>query len=299
MKKGILFFTTCWLFVVSGMAQEKLYVYQKDGTCAEFAADQVESIGFEMGVQPHHPNDTSFVAKPFTVGWNHQVYFSPGNLQYHAVNREWRFAPNQTDYIGAANVNISNTYNGWIDQFGWGTGGDPTRASTTYADYGKFVDWGSNKIGDYPPNTWYTMSHNEWEYIIKYRDNANQLLAIAQVNGVNGLILLPDNWLCPADVTLKTGLAKVESSAEFANFQVIEKSDWFKLQHAGAVFLPAAGVRNGLTVKIVQEAGYYWTAPWHSVTSGAIFYFNSCDASIQMIYIYDGSSVRLVTDTAY
>ena len=60
---------------------------------------------------------------PFSVASGKQVKFSKGNLQYKASTDTWRFADNQYDYIGTANTNISSTYDGWIDLFGWGTSG--------------------------------------------------------------------------------------------------------------------------------------------------------------------------------
>ena len=67
-----------------------------------------------------------------------KVYLSQGNLQYKASSNTWRFAPNQWDYVGgttsegifwgnvsgSSNNNISPTYSGWIDLFGWGTNGN-------------------------------------------------------------------------------------------------------------------------------------------------------------------------------
>ena len=52
-----------------------------------------------------------------------KVAFSKGNLQYQASTDTWRFAENQLSVIGEDNQNISPTYSGWIDLFGWGTSG--------------------------------------------------------------------------------------------------------------------------------------------------------------------------------
>jgi len=92
--------------------------------------------------QPEDPGSGSFVAKPFSVSATKTVTFSPGNLQYHPANNEWRFAPSQLDYIGEDNANISATYKGWIDLLGWGTGNNPANNSTNNEDYPTFVDWG-------------------------------------------------------------------------------------------------------------------------------------------------------------
>ena len=197
------------LLMVSSLAfaQKKLCVHKLDGTRIEVLASEVSYIDFEdVATEPDDteddepvvPETSGFVEKPFSVSAIKTVTFSSGNLQYHAANNEWRFAPNQTDHIGEENSNISPTYNGWIDLFGWGTGNNPTNISSEGET--NFVDWGVNKIGNFAPNTWRTLTSDEWEYIIKGRPNAEQLIGIAQVNGVNGLILLPDNWTCPSVV---------------------------------------------------------------------------------------------------
>lgn len=83
---------------------------------------------------------TSSYKGAFSVSPNKLVYFSKGNLQYQASTNTWRFAENQWDYVGDAtegnvymddvkcnNSYISQTYNGWIDLFGWGTGNKSNR----------------------------------------------------------------------------------------------------------------------------------------------------------------------------
>ena len=84
--------------------------------------------------------------KAFSVDKEKQVIFSKGNLQYHPLNNEWRFALNQTDYIGEANSNVAPDYDGWVDLFCWGTGANPTNVSNDYNDYQIFTDWGRNEI---------------------------------------------------------------------------------------------------------------------------------------------------------
>ncbi len=102
---------------------------------------------------PSEPYVSHFVALPFSVSATKTITFSSGNLQYHAANKAWRFAPTQLDYVGDDNANIADDYNGWIDLFGWGTGGHPTNKSTNYKDFPAFVDWGVNKVGANASNT--------------------------------------------------------------------------------------------------------------------------------------------------
>lgn len=70
----------------------------------------------------------------FTINENgDQVVFSQGNLQYQASTNTWRFAEHQYDAIGEDNSNISSTYEGWIDLFGWGTSGYDNTAYDPFA----------------------------------------------------------------------------------------------------------------------------------------------------------------------
>ncbi len=251
----------------------------------------------EQPEDPSTPGSGSFVAKLFSVSATKTVTFSPGNLQYHPANNEWRFAQNQTDYIGEDNAGISAIYNGWIDLFGWGTGNNPTNNSTDYNDdYQTFVDWGVNQISSYAPNTWRTLTYIEWKYIINERSNASNLKGVAQVNGVNGLILLPDGWTCPSGVTFKSGFDDDWCTECYGNYQTFSASDWSKLESSGAVFIPAAGFRGGSGVAGVQIGGYYWSATEYYSRYASGLYFNSGEAFMGNDYRSYGQSVRLVQD---
>lgn len=135
----------------------------------------------------------------FSVAENKKVEFSKGNLQYQASTKTWHFANNQYDIIGKDNKFVGNIGDGWIDVFGYGTGYDPLRASENYKDDALFVDWGCNAIsnGGNQANMWRTLEAKEWGYLIRQRPNATNLLGFGSINGVNGLILLPDDWSTP------------------------------------------------------------------------------------------------------
>ena len=236
----------------------------------------------------------------FSVSETQKVTFSPGNLQYHPANNEWRFAPSQLDYIGDANSNCSSTYNGWLDLFGWSTSAANFGTSTDKNDYSgsfvSFVDWGTNTIGNDAPNTWRTLSKDEWEYLLNTRTNANYLKGVAQVNGVNGLIFLPDNWICPAGVTFKSGFHSEWSVEAYGQYQTFTADQWSKLEATGAVFLPAAGCRIGSSVYSVQVYGEYWSATEGYANNASYLSFSCNDAYMRYEYRYSGPSVRLVKD---
>lgn len=235
----------------------------------------------------------------FSVSADKQVTFSKGNLQYHPANDEWRFAKNQWDYIGNANSNLAADYDGWIDLFGWGTGDYPINSSWSSEDYQTFVDWGTNKIGDDAPNIWRTLTEDEWSYIRNSRINAHNLLGIAQVNGVNGLILLPDNWSCPEDLIFKVGDDDDSSSCKecYARYQTFTADQWLKLEATGAIFLPAAGRRGGETYMFdLQVRGIYHST---SVADSENVYTFDFDPGYTNTYSnrnFYGYSVRLVKD---
>jgi hypothetical protein len=181
--------------------------------------------------------------------------------------------------------------------FGWGTGNNPTNASEDNNDYQTFVDWGVNKIGNYAPNTWRTLTNDEWYYLRYERPNYDKLIGVAQVNGVNGLILLPNDWTCPSGVTFKSGFDdNFDGCIEcFGNYQTFSASDWAKLEAAGAVFLPAAGSRGGSDVRGVQKYGGYWSATEYGDYANFI-YFYSDETDTHFNHRYCGHSVRLVKD---
>lgn len=250
----------------------------------------------------------------FSVGEGKTVTFSPGNLQYTQSTDTWSFAENQWDYIGTDNITggsvSSDPTNGdskygdaladKIDWFGWSTGATNFGVSTSTScdnDYsGSFVDWGSNKIGNDAPNTWRTLTYDEWEYLLNNRPNASSLKGVAQVNGVNGLIFLPDSWTCPSGVTFNSGFHSEHSVEAYGQYQTFSADQWSKLESAGAVFLPAAGYRSSSSVFNVQYNGPYWSATESSSVSAYYLYFYSGKALMNNITRDLGLSVRLVKD---
>lgn len=227
--------------------------------------------------------------KGFSVGSNKKIIFSKGNLQYNIGNKEWRFAENQTDYIGEANA-YSYSYSGWIDLFRWSL-----ESMDYWADGQNFVDWGTSQIGSDAPNTWRTLTKYEWEYLLNTRTNAYYLKGVAQVNGINGLILLPDNWTCPAGVTFKQGFHLYgDSFSYYADHQTFTAEQWSKLEAAGAVFFPAAGYLDHFGH--FQHGGIYWSATEYNSRGAYCLGFAPdmarVDSSNQTTYI----SVRLVKD---
>mgnify|MGYP004608888635 FL=1 len=263
--------------------------------------------------------EPAYVAKPFTVADGKQITFSGGNLQYTRSTQTWAFAEHQYDMLGTDNVDGgSKSYDATygydktgsaladkIDLFGWsGSTGSAKwgiSTSTDNSDYsGDFVDWGTN-IGD--GSTWYTLTADEWDYLLDERSDADQLVVVARIQlgekiYANGLVLLPDDWTCPAGVTFNSGFSNTYSVQAYADHRTFTLSDWQQLEAAGAVFLPASGFREGSFVVYVQSSGYYWSAAPDGSDKAYYMYFIS-DSYASYNYSrnrYSGLAVRLVKD---
>ena len=202
-------------------------------------------------------NTTVSANGAFSVSSTKKVNFAKGNLQYQASTNTWRFAEHQWDMIGDANKNISSDYSGWIDLFGWGTGNDPTMIVVHGGFYSQFSDWGNNNISNGEGKNWFTLTLEEWKYVCDRRSTTSGIrYAKAIVHGVNGVILLPDNWS-------RSNYSLYEINKYNASFSSnrISLADWTnRLEPNGAVFLPAAGGRFKSDVNNVGTYGFYWSA---------------------------------------
>ena len=180
--------------------------------------------------------------------------------------------------------------------FGNGTGFNPTNNSMDYQnDYNNLIDWGINKIGDYAPETWRTLSNEELRYLLEERTDASNLYCTAKINGVTGLVLLPDNWETPSGLNFKSGVYK---PAEDTSIQTFTTDEWIKLAESGAVFMPCAGNRAGVDVKWVGVYGMYWCLynDGYDGTSKEFLHIETEDVSIGLSPRNIGASVRLVRD---
>lgn len=247
-----------------------------------------------------HPNTAPEGAIPalFSVSATQQVFFSKGNLQYQASTGTWRFAEHQWDYVGGSdeaygtvyengvkcdNTQISQSYSGWIDLFGWATSGwnnnnhyyQPWDTENTgwsvngygygywdgeYANYSMTGDYLNMDWGVYNPisnggneaGLWRT-SAEAINYIVSYRQNHAYLQSDGTVNGVVGKILLPDAWILPNGVSFL-------GSAGNADINTYSIEEWEIMEDAGAVFLPYAGQRreNNGVIEYFRGYQYYW-----------------------------------------
>ena len=347
-------------------AQEVLTLpYEANSLTEEQKAMNPDRLAYPTELKETIKNEVSFECTPqvvelgpFSVSENKQVIFSPGNLQFNAMQGShqcadgtsqkgtWRFAEHQWDYVGDAengtvyengtkcdNAKINATYNGWIDLFGWGTSGWKSGANA-YMPYATQVgekdycpggstntdltgtyanaDWGVyNQIGDDPAGTWRTLTKDEWVYLVRGRKNAEKLFGFGTVNGVPGMIILPDDWKTPSGVTFTTSTEKglewngscySNQNEDNYSHNVYEMAQWDIMESGGAVFLPATGSRlNGALLSSVLKGGDYWSSTHYSAYCPYSYGFNNrnfCphNTSAREDGRTFGHSVRLVYD---
>lgn len=222
------------------------------------------ALGLQLAAQETAADSAACCRGLFTVAQNTQVRFAPGNLQYQPSTHLFRFAASQTEVLGWDTKWALPRYKGWFDLFGWGTALNPANFSDKANDY-TFVDWGT--YCGLPTNggkIWRTLSMDEWTYLLSKRKNARRLYAIAYVNKVYGLLLLPDNWQCPKGVYVKPG-----PKEDQANWYSAEK--WALLEAAGAVFLPCEAKRMGDQAQ-ASSSCHYWTSQPSVKKSGEAMY---------------------------
>lgn len=242
---------------------------------------------------------------------------------------------------GSDNRKISANYSGWIDLFGWATSGyhdpadklndhfmpysyeveksinekerrrgnpfgyGPTRSNykslSITGDYANY-DWGVyNKISNGGDAKWRVLSTAEWGYLWQRTVDGNWTWHQATVNGVAGLIIVPDNWKAPEGISFivyeyfseEETDALSEKDPQFwyklLNFSLAE---WNQMEKAGAVFLPNAGCRVEKELFGVGLGGGYWSSNADSSDQAGVI----GGPGEVFTWRYEGYAVRLVKD---
>ena len=230
----------------------------------------------------------------FSVSMTKKVVFSSGNLQYNKTDSKFQFASQQTECLGENQGDV-------IDLFGWGMWLDEfakdvskiTNTSKTGSDYAPAL----NANNEFATNKttvngieWFTLSDAEWNYLLNTRTDADKKYGVATINGVNGLIFLPDEFVLPGGVMFISGVSD-NSDADYYEYTA---EMWVKLEENGAVFLPACGSRHGTDVNYVSENGACWSSTAYKSSLSYAFGFGSNMVMLQFTSRDMGFSVRLV-----
>lgn len=184
------------------------------------------------------PNPYPIQTGLFSISDNVQVEISRGNLQYKGET--YRFAPSQLHCCRIPGMNNDG-----------------------YEDLFPYVDERTHLTIN--EEQWRMLAVNEWKYLLYQRANAELLIGQARVEGLNGLILLPDTW---QEVDGITFIPSPSESIE--NTYSID--EWHRMEAAGAIFLPAAGYYQKGEFRFVGLYGYYWSLTDAVIHDNYIFY---------------------------
>ncbi len=149
-------------------------------------------------------------------------------------------------------------------------------------------------------STYKTLTYAQWRYVLGLDGIARggtsvsasgHFYAKAVVNGINGLILLPDNW---SDSYYTLSYYNTTTSAFTGN--TITSDQWATLESKGCVFLPMAGTSNGYSVSNAATVSRYWSCTVRDDSNAFYLGFNSSRVSMTDLEgnKTNGRSVRLV-----
>lgn len=251
----------------------------------------------------------------FAVAPDKKVCFALGNLQAttsdYGEHWYWSFASRQQDFVGgnAANTSLIGkgivSMNGTVDLFCWsGYGLCPSYSNNFYgiingypAGHGScsngygFKEWGQNPI--YNPITetynaagvWRTLDLDEWHYLLLERETYPRYsVGDIRVDGQNifGMKLFPDGYKGPYDSSTEAG--------------------WREMELRGVVFLPCAGIREG--VEFDGSQSIYWMSFIHggdlavgchydesSLKPENFGFFSGTGGSVRLARTYTGSEM--------
>ena len=225
----------------------------------------------DMGALACQYAASSFIDADVSIDATHSMKLSSGNLQYNPKDAIWRIAANQWDTVGKTNnekiVNGANC-DEFIDLFGYGTSGYnnmygylhtsndadyPTGdICKTQYDWGKYntILSGSNTTG-HAKGAFFTWTYNQTAYMLNTRTTGSTLngvadarFAAANVNGINGVLIFPDEYTHPAGVALPDKNSINQNNGLKYSANTYSAADMAKMEAAGVAFLPSCGIRG-------------------------------------------------------
>ena len=274
--------------------------------------DVFYSTNEELQSLPNPPAGTTVKLSHF--GWATAGHKNDGG-DYGYDDTHIHYEPHSllADYDNT--VKYGPSLDNWLNVFGWDSDtwlGDATMRS--YCDWGVHFDDDGVGHDNWYDGTWFTLSEEQFRYLVLERNNAKRkrtyaVIVVDNAAGVlvPGLVLVPDDWQCPVGCTYQIAGNKSEENSGFGFFTNIYYADttWPVMEASGAVFLPVATTRNGhdldnvttyrgFTLKGPSHGSYWTSSSGYSDASAAYFTFWWDDHSFGSSYRGDDRLVRLV-----
>lgn len=167
----------------------------------------------------------------------------------------------------------------------------------SYTDWGVYshigYNWynpGYSGIKSLPHNPssvpgWRTLTSDQWEYLLTERANASHKRGYGKVDGVPGLILLPDNFTMPTGLSSFNSCFNTSTAALAYTNNIYNTTQWQQMKARGAVFLPAItkyrrGTSWNSTYIPSEGAGMYWSSTVFNEEKGSVMRFDPSKGTV-------------------
>lgn len=227
----------------------------------------------------------------FSVSETKRIHFSRGNLWYGPKgNQEASFHFEDAQHVTQADASSDIQWDeNHVEHFWFSeTAAGAVSLNNSYDDNSSFFTNQSDFVVEGNTNgTYFTLSPEEWRYLLEERTVAGDRFVRARVKGVRGILIYPDVY---------TGIIS-EHGIKSSGFpdEDIPDATWESMESSGCVFLPAAGLRSENEIFPQKRGCHYWTAKpferWRGIEAsinGSSYNFMECHLAC---------SIRLVTET--
>lgn len=280
----------------------------------------------------------------FSISDTKRVAIAKSNLKATTTDGwttyTWSFMDNPWDIVENANVNDNYSGATVVSLFGWGASGIsgmdgygssyyPNATSTDYSTYGAGAnsltgsyangDWGiahNSELGSYSPS-WRLLTGDECLYLFGMSENRTNdsgntkrylKWGYATVNGVTGILLVPDNFNDPKtnQGSAACVFGRVGGTQGLIVYQqnIYTATQWEAMSELGAIFHPAAGYRPGTTYTnrntdyYVGGEGGWWCSTTSNANQAHRLYFNSSEVCPKFLYNtrHIGRNIRLIRE---
>lgn len=285
-------------YKVEGSDQNYFYcaTKQQSGNTNCLNANEIGFVNFADIVPPtpSNPDPNDFIPGIYSISSTEKVNFAKGNLVFDVTTAgnnghaySWSFNTTQYNTVGYNIVMNGNEPQSGTSEFckmSVNNGVFPNNNGYGSLGPDNYYDWG-NYINEVTPsisedNLWFTLSRTEWAYLLYTRGVSYARFAKVQVEGANGLLLFPDEFLWPND-NLTQPTALNDASAAFTQIEYTA-AQFSELEEAGCVFLRANGYieHNGHNpTHADQTYGYYWTRDFDGNQTQSYLYFDNSSIS--------------------
>lgn len=249
------------------------------GWCLAEVGDPVNALGTTY---PSYDADTRGSNSNWYYNLGTHLFLSWGTSGYNSGAAVYNPVMKQTDQSGDYYTSI---------------------APNSYTDWGVYSHIGYNwynpsytAIKSLPRNPssvpgWRTLTSDQWEYLLTERANADAKRGYGKVNGVPGLILLPDNFTMPTFTGASTyhstfhSCNNTSASALSYSNNTYTTAEWQQMKARGAVFLPAItkyrrGTGWNSTYIPSEGAGMYWSSTVFNQEKGCAMRFDPSKGTV-------------------